>query len=462
MKNKHRRIFMLLLGVIMATCVAMTACQTETECTVHTDADLNGLCDVCGKTIEPTPSGSSGPALVEVHFESKNQNGVAMVGAQVEIESRNGEKYQGQIQADGTMVMTLPVGNYTVTMSELPDMHLPTVGSFTVQVDMDVVKLEVLDNSPNGSQERPFFIGEEDFDVELTAGSTFYFEIRGGEGRRIVIHNPNVEVSCQGQTYTADANGSVEFGIVVDDPMERVNFTIANKTQEVQQFTVVLAANPGTNDNPYIIEKMGQQDAILVSVGGVIHYSWVATESGKLTLKSDDPSANLTMTCSKVDALGNVSSSTDTGFSNGSTDGVSLYVMQGDRISIRVGLVDSVKEDQTIQFSVVMADKKPIQGLNQPYTVTVKQGDILCYSWVATEAGKLTVSSESWDVVLGMSQIRLNQDGKILDWNDTGLSKNPMDGVSLDVEAGDVITVQVRLAAGVYEDTQVTFTLSME
>ncbi len=461
MNNKHRRIFVLLLGVIMATCVAMTACQPETECTVHTDADLNGLCDVCGNAFDPAPSGSSGPAMVEVHFESKNQDGIAMAGAKVEIESRNGEKYQGQIQADGTMVLTLPVGSYTVTMSELPDMHLPTVGRFDVQVGMDTVMLEVMDNSPNGSQDRPFFIGEEDYVAELEAGGTFHFGIRGGEGRRIVIENPNVEVSCQDKIYTPDANGRVEFRIVVDDPKEHVYFTVTNHAQEKQQITVVLAADPGSNDNPYVVEKLGKQDAVLVPVGGVIHYSWVAADSGKLTLKSDNPNANLTMTCSKVDALGNVSSSTDTGFSNGSADGVSLYVMQGDRISIRVSLVDGAKEDEEIRFSLVLADKKPIQGLDKAHTVTVKAGDILCYSWVATESGKLTLRSESWDVTLGMSQIRLDKDGEILDWNDTGLSKNPTEGVSLNVEAGDVITVQVRLAAGVYEDTQASFTLTM-
>ncbi len=346
---KKIRMLALLLCVLMVTSVAMTACTEETPaCTSHVDANGDGKCDTCQVAMPdasvPGSSSSVGPAApvsVELSITIKNNYGVN-TKAQLTIRNKaTKETVTVSTDDNGSVKVTLVEGEYTVAFDELPEYHLSGDQDLTVTAGMSAVTLEVEDNTPNGTADKPFTLLDDNFLGTMNANGEWWFQIRAGEGRVIAINNPFVEVTYNDQVFTPDASGHLEFHIVSDNPMEFVKFSVTNKSSSERDLELILAADQGTMDNPYVVESLDTPITITATPGESVYFKWTASQAGTLTLMCSNPKNDISMY--------NIHTYVSTGFSNGA-ESISVDVglhedenglMVGDVVEIDVGCMDS-------------------------------------------------------------------------------------------------------------------------
>jgi len=140
------------LLVLLLSAMAFVACnggQTTESTPSDTTAEGNGAA-----TETPTDAPAD---KVEVTLTVKDQEGNPMAEAVLTILPANGEGESATLTADseGTVKVSLPVGEYTVRFDVLPEYVLGIDTTITVAAGMEPVVLEVTDNTPNGSEERP-------------------------------------------------------------------------------------------------------------------------------------------------------------------------------------------------------------------------------------------------------------------------------------------------------------------
>ncbi len=286
----NRKLLVILLCVLVATSVALAACQNNDAtdpCLAHSDADKDGKCDNCGVQVGLAVN-STAPAAqsVEVTFSVRDDYGDAMAGATLIIQDRDGAvNLTGTVGEDGTYKVTLDIGDYNVMVEDLPDYHLAGVYNITVEDGMAPVQVSIIDNTPNGTAEKPFAVVEEPRTESFNANETFYFTVRGGYGKYLVVENANAEVSYDGQVYTPDAENKISFRVDSEDAKDKGIFTVTNKSAEGQDITVQLFADRGTMENPYDAQ-IGQSYTAHVSGDHSVYYLWTATADGSLTVTS--------------------------------------------------------------------------------------------------------------------------------------------------------------------------------
>ncbi len=339
----NRKFMIMLLCVLVATSVALAACQPEapeesTGCAAHSDVNNDGLCDNCGIKVGFTNNTTAPAGNVPVSFSVFNDEQMPMTGATVTITDRyTQEVFTATVGADGTVTVELPESDYSVGLEDLPEYHVAGFKTLEVMPDMDTVALNVVNNTPNGSAERPFFIGSDVVTQEFAADSSLYFTMRFDWGRALIIDNPNVEVTVHGETFTADANGRVEVRVDVDDDQAQEHMTviIANKG-ETQTLNMQPVSDPGTLENPFALE-LGKDTTAQVVDGNALTYAWTATADGVVTVSSDTDISSL--------KLNNLTNSTSTAFTNdvsaGTGPSASLEVKAGDQITVEVTVTAS-------------------------------------------------------------------------------------------------------------------------
>ncbi len=339
---KNRKIISaLLMGVLVATLVALAACQPENTCTSHADINLDGKCDTCGVILET--QGTTAPAKVDVTFAVFNQYGLAMENAQLTVQSTAGGVPQtGTVDAGGSCKMTLAPGTYSVTMDNLPEYHIPDVTTVTVTAGMGTMELTVTDNTPNGTTERPFFVGDDAKSYHFAANEELCFSVRSGSDRSVIIAHTNIEVTVDGQTISADTEGRIVIRPTSDDTRDYIYFQIKNLDSTEQDITILLQADPGTSQNPYIVEALGQVMTAQVPAEGAVCYKFVATADGTLVLTTGTKNSSISMN--------NMTTYQDTGFSNG-LESISIAVSKGDEILITVSTTGGAGQ---VEFALAM------------------------------------------------------------------------------------------------------------
>ncbi len=299
MNNKRKRISALLLCVLVATSVALAACQQEPEptepCTAHTDANKDGKCDRCGTRtgIVETTAPKVEKQEVEVNVSLHNQYGDPMANAVlIFISSESGKSVDVPVGADGSCKVTLPEGEYTISVDHLPENHTCGDTPLTVAPNMEHIRLEAQDNTPNGTEERPFIINSELTEVEFNAKETFTFQVRLGVGRAVIIENAMAELEYNEVIYIPDENGIIELRVDPDDSgatgdtRGQISFTVTNTADEGQTIALNLVADPGMIENPYELE-LGKTTIAQVKKEQTVYYSWTATADGTVTVFSD-------------------------------------------------------------------------------------------------------------------------------------------------------------------------------
>lgn len=335
----------LLILALAVSLLAVSACDknTPSDTTEDTTASVEEA-----TTEAPTETPA---AKVEITLTVKDQDGNAMPEAVLTILPASEEGESATLTADneGTVTVTLPEGEYTVRFDVLPEYVLGIDTKITVKAGMEPVALEVIDNTPNGSEERPFVINEDSLTVTVPAGVTYHFTLFGGYNRTLHVTDAGAEILFRDQTYAPDENGSIAVRIVTDSPRDHAYVALTNKSGDTREITLTLVSDPGAMDNPIVIETLGEAITANVPQDGMVYYRWTATAAGKLTVTSADPINNI--------SLNNLANSKVTDFTNGA-ESVTLEVAEGDTITIVVSVIGGDKQSETnpVTFTLTLGE----------------------------------------------------------------------------------------------------------
>ena len=251
--------------------------------------------------------------------------------------------------SEGSVNVNLPVGDYTVRFDVLPEYVLGIETNLTVAPDMEPVTLYVTDNTPNGSEERPFVISSDKEVVTVPAGATYHFTLFGGNNRTLTVENPNAVITYKENEYKPDEAGRIEVRMSTENPRDPSFFALTNSGTEAVEMTVTLFSDPGAMDNPIIVETLGEVIAAKVPQDGMVYYKWVATASGTLTVTSADTINNI--------SLNNLTTSQVSNFTEGK-ESENLTVTEGDEITIVVSVLggDKNAEYNIVSFSLTLGE----------------------------------------------------------------------------------------------------------
>ena len=334
--------------LILALAVSLLA---VTACDKNAPADTTEDTTAAGEEATTEAPTDAPAAKVEITLTVKDQDGNAMPEAVLTILPASEEGESATLTADneGTVTVTLPEGEYTVRFDVLPEYVLGIDTKITVKAGMEPVALEVIDNTPNGSEERPFVINEDTLTVTVPAGVTYHFTLFGGYNRTLHVTDAGAEILFRDQTYAPDENGSIAVRIVTDSPRDHAYVALTNKSGDTREITLTLVSDPGAMDNPIVIETLGESITANVPQDGMVYYRWTATAAGKLTVTSADPINNI--------SLNNLANSKVTDFTNGA-ESVTLEVAEGDTITIVVSVIGGDKQAETnpVTFTLTLGE----------------------------------------------------------------------------------------------------------
>ncbi len=361
---KRLNIITLSIALLMAASAVMSGCGSECA---HTDANVDGACDACGAAMgivagsESETDGNTDtagdtstesetartPAEVNVTLHIKDQYGTAIAGAAIQINNakiKPIDPVTATTDADGNATVTLTEGEYTVIFEELPEYHLGGSTPLTVTAGMDAVEIEVTNNTPNGSEEHPFFLNTESATFTFAENTTYYFSLFAGDRRSVVIENAGgLTVTLNGTAHTADENGTVRIPLVTDKQQNRMNLAITSPT--AQDVTVTVETEPGALDNPIVLTLDAYKTVTAtVPKDTVVYYSFtVPADWTGISVHSDDPANNISMT--------NQTTSATTNFTDGEVEKTfDLAVTGGDVVIIAVSLLDGAADQQSLTF----------------------------------------------------------------------------------------------------------------
>ncbi len=350
---------LLALAVLMATTVAMSACGSVCN---HMDNDQNKFCDICGASLETsaetvaesdteteteaeTPAESETTSTVDVTLTVKDQFGNLIAGAALRIIGDGNETVAAlTTEADGHAVVTLPEGNYSVIFDELPEYHLAETMPLTVTADTELVELEIINNTPDGSAAHPFFIDTATTVMTFAANQTYHYTMFAGDRRSIVIENAaDIEITLNGTTHTPDETGLIRVPMSADQQQARMDLSVTSRI--AQEVTITIDTEAGASDNPIVIEELGTL-TVTVPKDTIMYYSYTVTSASELWVTSEDPTNNISLT--------NYTASTATVFTGGADTGDRLAADAGDVIILAVSIVggESSAESYSLTFTL--------------------------------------------------------------------------------------------------------------
>ena len=243
----------------------------------------------------------------------------------------------------------------------------------------------IVDNNPNGTSAKPFYIVEDITPLELDAGCEVYYIYRGAAMRYLTIESDGVVVKYQGEEFGAE-NGKV---VVEITPAlgEMSRFSVKNTTDAKLEISICMIAPKGAMENPIDLEGNSAQAS--VPVDGAVYYKYVADKNGVLVVSSRNTLNNI--------SLSNLNSYAVTSATEGALC-TYMYVSEGDEVLIEVSSTDE-QNATTIEFSVncyAGTEADPVPVLGNELDLSIPADAAIVFS---AEAGK-TVSFYNRSVTL--------------------------------------------------------------
>ncbi len=378
MKTNVVKWLLILLSLFLMLTLAV-ACKKDpgenTPCTAHTDATGDGKCDVCGKLMETDEictdhididgdnkceiCGATVAEEIPYQITVKDQDGNPLSNITVSLMQNGNMIKSGVTGENGILVGTILPGNYLILMEGFGDGWLPEGNGSTIEISAEKGSYEfsALNNTPDGSEKKPFFLGEETVSVTFTAGQTLHY-FGKGTGSYLVVRNDHVKLTYNDEEYFPKDG---ELRVLIrgtDDTNATTPFTLTNTADGENVIAADFIPLPGSSGDPYEA-KLNEMISATVGTDESVYYDWTATADGYLVLRCDTPSNYIMMY--------NITSMVVTGYTDG---GNLLYlaVREGDYISIPVASRAGEAENK-VEFTLTLlagtsADPLPLSHNN--------------------------------------------------------------------------------------------------
>ena len=333
-----------LFAVIAMLLVALVACGSNQTTETGPDESNSTTPVTVIETEKPIQK-------VDVVLKVQDQDGNPVSDAVITLIPVQETVESATLTADneGTMSVSLPVGEYTVRFDVLPEFVLGIETPLTVSPEMEPVTLTVTDNTPNGSEDRPYVITDDTTTVTVPAGTTYHFTLFGGNNRTLTVENPHAEITYKETVYQPNETGRIEIRMSTENPRDPSFFALTNTGSEDCEMTVIILSDPGAMDNPIAVEALGVTITATVPQEGMVYYKWTATASGTLTVTSNDAINNI--------SLNNLTTSQVSNFTEG-RESETLVVAEGNEITIVVSVLggDKNAEFNTVSFILTLGE----------------------------------------------------------------------------------------------------------
>lgn len=274
-----------LIGIIMGA-VAIAAIllviilgggDKKPACTDHVDADDNLKCDNCGVAFEDGFEANTSGIKITLSV----LDGGAVAGAEIYF-TRFDTVYTAVTGDDGSVSLEMESGEYTIgyNYDTIPEGCAPN--EYTVKVDSDIteINLTLIDNNPDGSAEKPFYLSENETEISIEAGEEMFFNYIGSVEKHLVINSDALTVNYNGQIYEAQ-DGVIDIFITPEIGTVTV-FSVKNTSDAAVTEIIYLVALLGSFDNPITLDQSSV--TATVPAEGSVYYSWTPDKDGILVL----------------------------------------------------------------------------------------------------------------------------------------------------------------------------------
>lgn len=313
------------------------------DCT-HVDKDDDYLCDLCGEHFDDGDETPEQPVVTtnDVTFIVKLDDGTVLSGAKFAI-VRGESRIDLESDANGKASATLERLAYSIEYDTdtLPEFCMPDTFGFKVEEGTNEVTLIVIDNTPNGTELKPFPILESEIAVNIGAGQELIYIYRGNSMKILSLDNADIIVKCLDEERTATAENPIY--VVPTDIGEVTRIVLKNPTNEEISCTLHFDAKPGSSENPIEVDESGA--TVTVNSETFVYYSFTATKDGVITLNCDNERNNITLTRILENDVPEVKQTF--GLSS-----ISMEVKEGDVITIGVSALEANDNHQNKDYNI--------------------------------------------------------------------------------------------------------------
>lgn len=330
---------LLVLLLAMAMVVALASCKEK--CKGHVDADDDLKCDNCGEAFDDGEEVK--PILtVDFTFKVKLSDGTPVPGVQFSL--LRGDKTITLVSgSDGNITANIEPGSYAIEydFDTLPMNCLPETEGVKVEEGKTSADVIIIDNTPDGSSKKPYYIQENNTDITVEAGQEIFYIYRGSTEKTLQFNVEGIEINYNGETYKYN-DGRVSV-LIVPEIGVMTRFSIKNTSDESISTTMQLIARAGTYENPFALDELTAE--LSIKSGETVYYSWIADKSGLITVSNSGEGVNVNLTKILENDVPIISESAGSGV-------VTLEISEGERVIIAVSLIgDDVTAPISISFS---------------------------------------------------------------------------------------------------------------
>lgn len=324
---KKLLLMILCLAMLVSLLTLVTSCGPTTPpepCKEHIDLNGNRVCDVCNELILDLPKN------VTVSFTVKDQDGAIVPGVEVTFTSiadasNTVTATGGQ---DGKLTATLKEGDYRVSYDYDVDAigyYLADTTSIKIEDGTNELTLNLINNNPNGTEERPYALYVGDNNITLPANTSYYYVVNHAINLIADISGDGIKVTYRDNEYTT-SDGAVSFSLLGEDTNSAEVLLIENITDTEATASVIISPIPGSIGNPFVIEADGDVTADNLTKGDSIFYTYTATAAGEFTITVTSENSYVAMINSRNSVATNTNDS--------DTNVITLTVKEGDEIII--------------------------------------------------------------------------------------------------------------------------------
>lgn len=405
----------LVVGIILAIILLGGGSEKEDVCLGHVDKDDDLKCDKCSAEYD---DGEEEPEIPKetCTFTVVDSDGNKLSGAKFTL--KLGAVTENLTSdANGVVTVDLVEGKYSVVFDHdsLPSGFQQDVYSVEVSADATSFELLIVNNNPNGTAERPYYISEVETYLAISAGDEIYYNIRGGAGKTLRIDCADVTVNFNGELHEP-VDGVIS--IYVDSEVDARNvFSVKNTSEADLEITIYLESPLGSMDNP--IEMTENTVNEQVYVGATKWYKWTATSSGVVLASSSNPKNNISLRNQTTNAVSE---------STAGSLGEYIMVSAGDVVLISLSAMGAEDESVFVEldFSLTIhagTAEDPIPVVKNEFNLSFMAGASLTFS--TENGGALTISDSDFTVT----------------YNGETYSPSKLGIVKVTLEAGAVFTI---------------------
>ena len=238
------------------------------------------------------------------------------------------------------MSATLETGSYKVSY----DYDVDTVGYYisdtseiTVTESTTALDLLLINNNPNGTEERPFSLAMGENSITVPKGSSYYYIVYRAVDLHVSLNAHGVKIIYGEDEYLPDDSDNLTFALLGDSTNSVERFKIENNGDEDITFELQLYSTPGTSGNPFTLDTIGETVTVNAVPDRIVYFTYTAEANAtlRLTLTSESSYASMLNTRNSVSVN-----------TRDAVDGsITLEVVAGDEIIIDCATTASVETE---------------------------------------------------------------------------------------------------------------------